>query len=225
MRSQPERNKTPLPILLKCAGIFLLLVLTVIVVACGSSTTQAVPGMPVATLTVVFGQFNASPTPELASYYCGGWATDTTPVYSPNSVINVYGKYTHTVDGNPVGVSGASAIATVYWPDGSTATEKTTTLSDGLAVFSITIQASAINHVVLIQMTFSIPNVTPCTLTSDAFFTAIVASPTPTNTAMPSPTNSATPSGTPPGSPIPGGTGTPTGLPTLTVTPTGTPKH
>jgi hypothetical protein len=221
MQSQPDRNKTSRSMLLKCAGIFLLVLLTVIVVACGSDTTQAVPGTPVATLTVVFGQFNASPTPELAPYYCGGWATDTTPVYSPNSVINVYGKYTHTVDGNPVGVNGASAVAIVFWPDGTSATEKTTTSSDGLAVFSVTIQASAINHVVLIQITFTIPNVKPCTLTSDAFFTAIVVSPTPNNTAMPSPTNSTTPSG----SPTPGGTGTPIGLPTLTITPTGTPKH
>jgi hypothetical protein len=219
MQSQPDRNKTSLPMLLKCAGVFLLVVLTVIVVACGSDTTQAIPGTPVATLTVVFRQFNASPTPGLAPYYCGGWATDTTPAYSPNSVINVYGKYTHTIEGNPVGVNGASAVATVFWPDGTTATEKTTTSSDGLAVFSITVQASAINHVVLIQMTFSTPNVPPCTLTSDAFFTAILVSPTPTNTAMPSPTNSATPSG----SPTPGGTGTPTGLPTLTITPVKTP--
>src|ERR1700686_2199295 len=170
MRSQPDKIKTSLPMLLKCAGIFLLLLLTVIVVACGSDSTQAVPGTPVATLTVVFGQFNASPTATLAPYYCGGWATDTTPVYSPNSVINVYGKYTHTtVDGNPVGVNGALAVATVYWPDGTSATEKTTTSSDGLAVFSITIQASAINHVVLIQMTFTTPNVQPCTLTSGSY--------------------------------------------------------
>src|ERR1700730_8058018 len=223
MRSQSDRNKTSLPMLLKCAGIFLLVLLTVIVVACGSDSTQAVPGTPVATLTVVFGQFNASPTPELAPYYCGGWATDTTPAYSPNSVINVYGKYTHTIEGNPVGVNGALAVATVYWPDGTSATEKTTTSSDGLAVFSITIQASAINHVVLIQITFTTPNVQPCTLTSDAFFTAIVVSPTPTNTAMPSPTNSVTPSVTPSVSPTPRGTGTPTGVPT--PTPTKTPGH
>lgn len=221
MRSQPDKNKTSLFLLVKFMGIFLLLLLAVIVVACGSGATQTVPGTPVATLTVVFGQFNASPTPPLAPYYCGGWATDTTPAYSPNSVINVYGKFTQTVQGNPVGVNGASAIATVFWPDGTTATEKTATSSDGLAVFSITMQASAINHVVLIQITFTAPNGPSCTLTSPAFFTALLVSPTPTNTAMPSPTNSVTPSVTPSVSPTPGGTGTPTGLPT----PTGTPIH
>jgi hypothetical protein len=225
MRSQADRNKTSLFLLVKCMGIFLLFLLTVIVVACGSDTTQAVPGTPVATLTVVFGQFNASPTPQLAPYYCGGWATDTTPAYSPNSVINVYGKFTQTVGGNPVGVGGASAIATVFWPDGNTLTEKTTTTSDGLAVFSITIQASAINHVVLIQMSFTAPNGPTCNLTSPAFFTALLVSPTPTNTAMPSPTNSATPSVTPSVSPTPGGTGTPTVPPLPTITPTVKPGH
>ncbi len=221
MQSRPARYKRSLPLVLKCGGIFLFFLLTVIVVACSSDTTQALPGTPVATLTVVFGQFNASPTPALSPYYCGGWATDTTPAYSPNSVINVYGKYTQTIEGNPVGVSGASAVATVFWPDGSTATEKTTTSSDGLAVFSITMQASAINHVVLIQMTFSIANVAPCTLTSDAFFTAILVSPTATNTAMPSPTPSVTPSV----SPTAGGTITPTGTPTILPTASPTKGH
>jgi len=225
MRSQPDKNKKSLALLFKCMGIFLFLLLAVIVVACGGDTTQAIPGTPVATLTVVFGQFNASPTPALSQYYCGGWATDTTPAYSANGVINVYGKFTQTVEGNPVGVNGASAVATVFWPDGTTETEKTTTTSDGLAVFSIAIQASAINHVVLIGMTFTAPNGPSCALTSDAFFTAIVVSPTATNTAIPSPTNSATPSVTPSVSPTPGGTGTPTVIPIPTLTPTKTPGH
>jgi hypothetical protein len=225
MRSQPEKNTLSLSLLAKCAGIFLFLVLAVIVVACSSNTTQATPGTPVATLTVVFGQFNGSPTPPLAPYYCGGWATDTTPAYSPNSVINVYGKFTHTVEGNPVGVNGASAVATILWPDGNTGTEKTTTGSDGLAVFTIAIQASAINHVVLIQMTFTAPDGTTCSLTNPAFFTALVVSPTATNTAMPSPTGSVTPapSVTPSVSPSPGGTITPTVIPFPTILPTKTP--
>jgi hypothetical protein len=209
---QPGKKTTSLVLLAKCAGILALFVLAIIVVACGSDTTQVAPGTPVATLTIVFGQSNASPTPQLASYYCGGWATDTTPAYSPNSVINVYGKFTQTVSGNPVGVNGASAVATVIWPDGNTETEKTTTGSDGLAVFTIAMQASAINHVVLVQMSFTAPNGATCNLTSPAFFTALLVSPTPTGTASPSPTGSGTPtpSVTPSVSPSPGGTGTPT---------------
>lgn len=225
MQSQPGKNSLSLFLLAKCAGIFLLFALAVIVVACSSNTTQALPGTPVATLTVVFGQFNGSPTPPLAPYYCGGWATDTTPAYIPNGVINVYGKFTHTVSGNPVGVSGASAVATVIWPDGNTETEKTTTGSDGLAVFTIAIQASAINHVVLIQMTFTASDGTTCSLTSPAFFTALVVSPTATGTASPSPTGSITPtpSLTPSVSPSPGGTITPTVTPLPTILPTKTP--
>jgi hypothetical protein len=222
MRVQLARYKTSLHLIVKFGGIFLLLLLTVIVVACGNATTQTVPGTPVATLTVVFGQFEASPTPGLSQYYCGGWATDTTPGYSPNSIVNVYGKFTQTVNGNPVGVNGASAYATVLWPDGTSATEKTTTTSDGLAVFSIAMQASAINHVVLVQMTFTSPSGQTCSLTSPAFFTAILVSPTATNTAVPSPTN--TPSTTPSVSPTPGGTITPTGTPIIfpSPSPTGT---
>jgi hypothetical protein len=228
MQSQLDKKNTRLLFLLaKCTGIFILFLLSVIMVACGGSSTQGLPGTPVATLTVVFGQFNASPTPALSPYYCGGWATDTTPAYNPNSVVNVYGKFTQTIEGNPVGVNGASAIATVIWPDGNTVTEKTTTGSDGLAVFAITIQPSAINHVVLIQMTFTAPNGTSCSLTSPAFFTALVVSPTATNTAMPSPTGSdtATPPVTPSASPTSVGTGTPTATPSPTITPTGKAGH
>src|SRR5690349_4272406 len=223
MRLQPGQKTTTLLLLAKCAGILAFFMLAIIVVACGSGTSQIVPGTPVATLTIVFGQSNASPTPQLAPYYCGGWATDTTPAYSPNSVINVYGKFTQTVEGNPVGVNGASAVATVIWPDGNTETEKTTTGSDGLAVFTIAIQASAINHVVLVQMSFTAPNGTTCNLTSPAFFTALLVSPTPTGTAIPSPTGS--PSATPSVSPSPGGTGTPTAspFPSPTTHPTKTP--
>ena len=225
MQSQAGKKTTTLLLLAKCAGILAFFVIAVIVVACGSDTSQVAPGTPVATLTIVFGQSNASPTPTLAPYYCGGWATDTTPAYSPNSVINVYGKFTQTVSGNPVGVNGASAIATVFWPDGNTETEKTTTASDGLAVFTIAIQASAINHVVLVQMSFTAPNGTTCNLTSPAFFTALVVSPTATSTAIPSPTGSVTPSPsvTPSVSPSPGGTGTPTVIPSPTILPTKTP--
>lgn len=225
MQSQAGKKRTTLFLLAKCAGILLFFGLAVIVVACGSDTSQVAPGTPVATLTIVFGQSNASPTPPLAPYYCGGWATDTTPAYSSNSVINVYGKFTQTVEGNPVGVGGASAVATVLWPDGSQETEKTTTTSDGLAVFAVALQASAINHVVLVQMSFTAPNGTTCNLTSPAFFTALVVSPTATTTAIPSPTGlgSPTPAVTPSVSPSPGGTGTPTVGPS--PTPTKTPGH
>ncbi|HVB73620.1 MAG TPA: hypothetical protein VNE38_08700 [Ktedonobacteraceae bacterium] len=219
MRSQLSRHKTPPSLLLKCGGIFFLFLLTVIVAACGGSGGQTIPGTPVATLTVVFGQFQASPTAPLAPYYCGGWATDTSPAYSPNSVVNIYGKFTQTISGNPVGVGGASVTATVLWPDTTNESETVKTSSDGLAVFTITIQASAINHVVLVEMTFTSPSGYVCKLTSPAFFTAIQISPT--ATAVPSSTNTLTPTGSPSVTPSPGGTLTPTGSPNTTPTPTG----
>ena len=64
-------------------------------------------------------------------YYCGGWATETTPAYSAQGMVAVYGKFTRTVLGNPIGVGKATATATVFWPVGSTNTESETTTSDG----------------------------------------------------------------------------------------------
>jgi hypothetical protein len=153
--SQLSRRTTSFPPGFTCGGIVFLFVLMTIVVACGSDTNQSVVGTPVSTLTVVFGPFKTSPTPRLSPYYCGGWVTDTTPVYTPKSVVNVYGKFTQTQNDNPVGVNGATAVARVLWPDGSTQTEQAITSSDGLAVFSIALQASAINHVVLVQIVLS----------------------------------------------------------------------
>ncbi|HLX56214.1 MAG TPA: hypothetical protein VKR83_04250, partial [Ktedonobacteraceae bacterium] len=87
---------------------------------------------------------------------------------------------------------------------------------DGLAVFSVTMQPSAINHVVLVQMMFTDPKTgSTCNLSSPAFFTAIIVSPTPSSTSTLSPTAS------PFGSPTPGGSPT-VSPPTLTPSPTRT---
>ena len=184
-------------------------------VACSDSgTSQLNPGTPVATVTIRLGQDNVSPIPTLSNYYCGGWATDTSLAYNPTSFVSVFAKFTHIVTvgniSNPEGVGGAQAAATINWPDGSPETFTTTTTSDGLAVFQIPIKANAtdINKVITINITFTIPGET-CTIQRAAFFTIILVSPTPTHTAVPSPT--VTPSVTPTGSPIPGGT--PTGTP------------
>ena len=171
----------------------------VLIVSCGSDTSQNAPGTPVATITIRFGQFSGSPTPDLNGFYCGGWATNTTPHYSMNGIEYVYGKFTQTVQGNPVGVNHAAAVATILWPDGSTQVDNATTGSDGIAVFdyvtlptpralkvaSVARRPSAINHLVQIQITFSSGSQT-CTIPSAAYFTAVVASPTATTTSTPS---------------------------------------
>jgi hypothetical protein len=214
---RPEKNTT-LSLYLKSAAIIFLLFLSILVVACGSnnSGSQVNLGTPVATITINLGQAIGSPTPSLKDYYCGAWATDTTPLYNPKSVVSVYGKFTHNVDGNPQGVGGATATATIFWPDNTTDTMKVTTTLDGLAVFPIAIKPSALYKEVLIQITFTTAQGIGCTIPQAAYFVAIVVSPTATNTAMPSPTDTVTPSLTP----SPGGTGTPTTTPSVTPTKT-----
>jgi hypothetical protein len=223
MVSRQNKKNTILTLFIQCGAISFLLLLSIIIVACsGNGSSQLDPGTPVVTVTINLGQIIGSPTPPLNDYYCGGWATDTSPPFSTTSVVNVFGKFTHIVKvnntENPEGVAGASATAKILWPDGSTETMTTTTTSDGLAVFPVAIKPSALNKLVTITITFTIPGVKPCTIPSAAYFTAILVSPTPTNTAVPSPT------GTPTGSPTPGGTITPTGTPRFTPTPSPT-KH
>jgi hypothetical protein len=217
-----SRQNTILTLFIKCGAISFLFLLSILIVACtGNGSGQVDPGTPVATVTINLGQVIGSPTPPFADYYCGGWATDTSPPFSTTSTVTVFGKYTHIVDGNPIGVGGATATATIQWPDGTTDTLIRTTTSDGLAVFPVAIKPSALNKLVTIAIIFSIPGVKPCPIPSAAYFTAIIVSPTPTNTAVPSPTG--TPSVTPTGSPV--GTGTPTGTPVSTPTPTPTKGH
>lgn len=215
MPSQQPKKYYTLSLYLKLSAILFLLCLSILVVACsGSDSSQLDAGTPVVTVTINLGQVIGSPTPPLKDYYCGGWATDTSPAFEKTSVVNVFGKFTHIVDGNPEGVGGATATAIIHWPDGTTDTMTATTTPDGLAVFPVDIKASAIYKVVTIQITFTTGQVT-CSIPSAAYFTAILVSPTPSNTATPSATISETPSDTPtPGKPIHCKKCTPTATPT-----------
>ncbi|HEV2583799.1 MAG TPA: hypothetical protein VGT44_23290 [Ktedonobacteraceae bacterium] len=210
-------------LLAKFSGICLLFGFMVIIVACGSTAGQVTPGVPAATVTISFGQVIGSPTSALKGVYCGGWATNATMPYSATGVVNVYGKFTQTgSDGNPTGIGGATATANISWPDNTSDTISVMTTSDGLAVFTVPMKASAINRIVLIQITFVKGNLS-CSIPQAAFFTVIVASPTPTGSVSPSPsgspngTNTATPSVTPSITPTGTLTGTPSPVPTLPV--------
>src|SRR6266516_2978460 len=222
MLSRQHKHNTLITLLIKAGAISFLLLLSILIVACsGSGGSQVDPGTPIATVTMNLGQLIGSPTPPLKDYYCGGWATDTSPAFNPTSFVSVFGKFTHIMDdGNPEGVGGAQATANIQWPDGTGETLTATTTSDGLAVFPVAIKPSTLNKLVTIWITFTIPNVNPCTIPSAAYFTAILLSPMPTNTALPSSTATGTPSVTP----TPGGTVTPTGTPRSTPTPKPT-KH
>jgi len=208
MSSNQDKINTPFNLILKCCAIFFLFFISILIVACSSNgTSQLNPGTPVVTVTIKLGQDTGSPTPPLSQYYCGGWATDTSPPFTSTSTVSVFGKFTQNVDGNPVGVSGATATAQIQWPDGTSDTITETTTSDGLAVFPVVIKPSAINKLVTISITFTKTGIPQCTRPSVAYFTAILVSPTPTKTAIPSPST------TPNGSPSPVGSGTPTFTP------------
>ncbi len=216
MSSKLDKTNNLFKLIIKCIAIFSLFIISILVIACSNNSTQLNPGTPVVTVTINLGQGIGSPTPTLSPYYCGGWATDTSPAYTATSTISIFGKFTKIVDGNPVGIGNASATATISWPDGTIDTQTTTTTSDGLAVFPVVIKPSAINKLVTITIVFtssSPQNPYTCTIPKAAYFTAILVSPTATKTASPSS------SGTPTGSPSPVGSGTPSGTTSPTPTP------
>src|SRR5260370_24488646 len=120
LSQQPKKNNT-LALYVKLSAILFLLCLSILVVACGgSNSTQQDPGTPVVSVTINLGQVIGSPTPPLKDYYCGGWATDTSPPFDQTSVLSVFRKFTHIVDGNPERVRGASARAPINWPYSTT---------------------------------------------------------------------------------------------------------
>ena len=195
---------------LKCGSVFSLFLVSVLIVACGANNTAQVPGSPPVTVTINLNQSFASPTPALPPYSCGAWATQSTPAYYPNAIVDVYAKFVQNVNGNPVGMNNAQAQATILWPGGSPTYINKQTTSDGLAVFPIPLQPSALDHVVLVSVAFtSADGQHTCSVTGsqDAFFTAISASPT----ASPSPGSTST--ATPPGGGGPGDTPTSTASP------------
>jgi hypothetical protein len=206
---KPWQNNISLFFLIKCGAIALFFILSILVVSCGSSSAQGNLTNPAVTVTVNLGVISGSPTPNFPDYACGGWATNTSPPFSLSSKVDVYAKFTHTVQGNPVGVADASGTAIVLWPDGTTDTLSATTGTDGLAVFPVALKPIAINKIVLIQISFSKQGIPSCSIPQAAYFTAILVSPT----------SSASPSST-----SPTGTGTPTGTPSTTPKPTKTPK-
>jgi hypothetical protein len=209
MLSNQGKINTLLNLIVKCSAIFFLFFISILIVACTSNgTSQLNSGTPVVTVTINLGQDTGSPTPTLSPFYCGGWATDTSPSFSPKSTVSIFGKFTQIVDGNPIGIEGATATATIQWPDGTSDTMTTTTTSDGLAVFPVAIKSSAIYKLVTISITFTKAGIQQCTIPSAAYFTAILVSPTPTKTSTP------TLSTTPSGSPTPVGSGTPSPTPT-----------
>jgi len=185
------RTASHFSLYLKCGAIFLLLLMSFIVVACSttaSDTPTANLGAPPVTVTIQFNQdLTTTPLPTQPAYVCGAWITNTSPGYVPGSTIPVYAKFVHLVNGNPQGVPGASAQATLYLSDEAPrALPGTVTGSDGLAVFSFQLpnDPNIANHNNLVTVTFTAPNGTSCKVDQDraAYFTPIMVSPTVTGT-------------------------------------------
>jgi hypothetical protein len=176
-----QRKTGPsLALYVKCGAIFTLFALSMLVVACGSSGTNTNIDNPAVTVTINLGD-NGSPTPPLPAYSCNAWVTNTTPSVYANAIA-VYAKYTQNVNGNPVGIGGATAQANVLWPDGNNSIVTVQTTSDGLAVLPVSIanRSADMNKIVLVTVQFSGGGAPACTVGTKqaAFFTLIIASPT-----------------------------------------------
>lgn len=210
---------------LKFGSVLFLFSVSVLIVACGANNSTQAPGAPPVTITINLNQSFASPTPPLAEYSCGAWATQSTPAYSLNGIVGVYAKFVHNVNGNPVGMDKATAQATVRWPDGKQQQMNVATTADGLAVFQVAMQASALNHVVLVDVVFtSADGQHVCNVPEPAFFTAVVGTATPSPGTKPSPQPTSPSATETPGYPFPTPTDTPDtggpGGPRRTPTPT-----
>ena len=166
----------------KCGAIFLLLVLSVLIVACGggaeASTTPVNLNGPVVTVTIKMGNSRISPTPTLPPYWCGAWPAQSTPSFNKGKTkVIIYAKFVQNNNGNPLGVDGATANATFQWGDGTAETLTSTTGTDGLAMFtaSTTNHDNALNKVSLVTVAFKKEGVGTCQVTQDraAFFTLV----------------------------------------------------
>lgn len=186
---QRRITRSHLPLLyLKWSALLLLIALSVLLIACGSSNTTSTSdlGSPQVTVTIHFTN-NPSPTPTIAPYLCGAWTPNTTPAFNPGRTIPIYAHFIHSVNGNPVGMSGANAQATVEWADGTSDTLAATTGDDGLVVFYFTIpnRPSIVNKNNLVVVSFTDSNGKTCNVDNQpqpaAYFTLIPAPPNPTS--------------------------------------------
>jgi hypothetical protein len=182
---------------LKCGAILLLLSLSFLLIACstGETTTTASLNSPQVTVTFRFNN-DVSSLGTVSPYLCGAWTHNTTPGFNPGSEIPVYAHFVHNVNGNPVGVNGASAQASVQWADGSRDNQSGTTTGDGLVVFYFTIpnRPDMVGKNNLVTVSFTASNGQTCNIDNQsqpaAFFTLIGVSPTPTAAPSVMPTQS-----------------------------------
>ena len=182
--------------LLKVGATLSLLLVSILIVACGTGASASTvnPGDPPVTITIDLNGSKSSPTPTLPEYSCGAWATQSSPPFGTTTV-GVYAKFVHNVKtnpndpndvGTPQGVEGATAVATVIWPNGTQAEITGTTGTDGLVSFPVSTanRGDAVNKITYITVRFAKNGVPPCTVDSTraAFFTLVIATPGATST-------------------------------------------
>lgn len=184
----------------KGAVVLFLVIFTTIIAACGApDNSMSANEKPQVTVTIdpshIKKQIAASPTP---GYWCGAWATQTSPAYNADSkqqTLGINAKFTKNAGGNPQGVAGAVASAIIHWGDGSSDTASGTTSSDGLVVIPISTAGheGAVNHTSIVTIDFTGPDGSHCSIGQDraAFFSLTK----PTVTPSPSPTQSSNPGG------------------------------
>ncbi|MBO0781730.1 MAG: hypothetical protein J2P37_23165 [Ktedonobacteraceae bacterium] len=189
-RKKQRITRSRLAFYSKCSAIVILFLFSILMVACaGGANGTANLNDPPVTVTINLGK-KGTAAAQPKEYTCGAWATNTSPAINNVQQVGVYAKYVHTVNGNPEGVSGASAVATVHWPDGSTMNvpaKTNVTTGDGLAVFAIPIEAQKTNLVgrlTLVDVTFGKEGTPGCVANADraAFFTLTMGTPTVTPT-------------------------------------------
>lgn len=166
----------------KSGAIFLLLVLSALIVACGggtgTNTTTVNLNGPVVTVTIQMNNNLVSPTPTLSPEWCGAWASQSTFSFNKGKTnIPIYAKFVQNNSGNPTGIDGATATATIQWGDNTSEQLTSTTGTDGMATFNVSTanHDNAVGKVSLVTVNFTRDGVTPCTVAPDraAFFTLV----------------------------------------------------
>lgn len=136
--------------------------LLLLLASCGTTVNSIKPQETV-TVSASF-QAQLSPIPTVPPYRCGAWASNNAP--GAYSTISIYARLTNR---DLLGVSGATAQATVHFQDFDAPLDAQTSDSGGYVVFPLSLQGRQPRQVpATVDVTFSISgkNVT-CT----AFFT------------------------------------------------------
>lgn len=185
------KKHIPLSFYFKFGSIAVLVLMSVIVVACSNASdpTKGATFGPAPTVTIQLGN-NGSPAASVAKLQCGAWATQQTPNINTTSQIGVYGKFVMMDNNmNPRGVDGADVNAVVHWADGTAQPMTGKTTADGLVVFAVSLnnRDGALYKLTLVTMTFTKQGVGQCVIDdtkNPASFTLVNATPNATGTPV-----------------------------------------